>query len=206
MTCRALVVEMLQDAVDNSNSRLCKEYVEVVVVNKAWNKLEHDRILREIQTGGEDLRIDVEKSLRDVREVEEAEKALIREEQLDRARFQKIKALKLLWKKRREESEYKMMVKKLDELSLSSMDKEITEIENLIKAMILVEADGVKEVLPIIDMDDVPMFDTTLSGARALEIKWLEEMEVTPSLGPSLPACQEDDYDKQRSTQTPQWD
>ena len=93
-----------------------------------------------------------------------------------------------------------MMVKKLDELSLNSMDKEITEIEKLIKAMILVEADGVKEVLPIIDMDDVPMFDTTLSGARALEIKWLEEMEVTPSLGPSLPVCQDDGYDMEVNT------
>ena len=153
-----------------------------VVVNKAWNVLEHDRILREIQTGDGELRMEIDKSLRNAREVEEAEKAMVREEQLDRARFQKIRALKLLWKKRRDEKEYKMMVMKLSELSLSDMDKEIMEIEKLIKAMILVESDGVTEVMPTVDMEDMQMFDTTQSGARALEIKWLEEMEVEPCL------------------------
>ena len=141
--------------------------------------------------------MEIEKSLRNAKEVKEAEKAMLREEQLDRARFQKIKALKLLWKKRRDEKEYKMMVMKLSELSLSDMDKEIMEIEKLIKAMILVESDGVTEVMPTVDMEDMQMFDTTQSGARALEIKWLEEMEVEPCLlteemdtEASLPACQ----------------
>ena len=53
------------------------------------------------------------------------------------------------------------------------------------------------EVMPIVDMEDMLMFDTTQSGARALEIKWLEEMEVEPCLlteemdiEASLPACQ----------------
>ena len=102
MTCRAMVIEMIKDAVDTSNTRVCKEYVEMVVVNKTWNVLEHNRILREIQSGDDELKMEIEKSLRNAREVKEAEKAMIREEQLDRARFQKIKALKMFWKKRGE--------------------------------------------------------------------------------------------------------
>jgi hypothetical protein len=82
----------------------------------------------------------------------------------------------MLWKKRREEKEYKMMVMKLSELSLSDMDKEIIEIDELIKAMILVETSGVTRMMPTIGMEGVQMFNTTQSGARALEIKWLEEI------------------------------
>ena len=30
MTCRALAIEMIRDAVDTSNTRVCKDYVEMV--------------------------------------------------------------------------------------------------------------------------------------------------------------------------------
>jgi hypothetical protein len=75
--------------VDTSNTRDCKDYVEMVVVNKAWNVLEHDRIWKEIQSGDDELEIEIEKSLRNAREIKDAEKAMMREEQLDRERFQK---------------------------------------------------------------------------------------------------------------------
>jgi hypothetical protein len=90
-----------------------------------------------------------------------------------------------------------MMVVKLSELSLSDMDKEIIEIDKLIKATILLETGGVTKLMPTIGVEDGQMFDTTQSGARALEIKWLEEMETEASLQTeemeteaSLPACQ----------------
>ena len=62
------------------------EYMDKEVVDKAWMELEHNRIMVELEVGGEELLEKVQKSLQYKKEIEEAMKANDIKEQLDRAR------------------------------------------------------------------------------------------------------------------------
>ena len=101
------------------------------------------------------------------------------EEQMDRAKSQKVKALKILWSKRRKEMEYKALVEKLQDLSLYEMDKNIREIEELVRNMVL-GAGAITEMLPTVGLEDITMFDDTRRDER-LQAKWFEEMEEETS-------------------------
>ena len=101
-------------------------------MDKSWNILELKRILDELEQGDPNLARMVEQSLRKAREHMETEVAA-------QKRQDKLKILKKIWKEKRETKRYDEMLKKLRELRLNVVDKDMEDMEMLLDAMILVE-------------------------------------------------------------------
>ena len=70
-------MEMVDKAVMESERMICDDWIKTTLLDKCWSTLEYGRVMREILEGGEDLRKETETGLRDIREREEAEFALL---------------------------------------------------------------------------------------------------------------------------------
>ena len=72
---------------------------------------------QEIMEGGDDLREGIETGLRDIREMKEAETAMMLEEKAVLKRHEKMERLRLSWRKQMEHQKYEQMMKELSNLS-----------------------------------------------------------------------------------------
>ena len=77
--CRAVLVEMVFKAVDNSEERHCYDMVSKMV-GMAWVEIQATRIVTEIWAGDDSIRKEVERRLKDRRDEEEAIRVMIVEE------------------------------------------------------------------------------------------------------------------------------
>ena len=73
---------------------LCKDLLETTLVDRCWNILEYGRIMKDILGGEGNLKLEIETGLRDIREVEEAEVAMLMEEAVVIRRQEKIERLR----------------------------------------------------------------------------------------------------------------
>ena len=72
--------------------------MEVSVVDGCWRSLEYRRLMSQILTGDKIIQLDIEKGLKEAREVEEAEEAILKEEAAVTSRLEKVKRLKKEYK------------------------------------------------------------------------------------------------------------
>ena len=68
--------------------------LETTLVDRCWGSLEYGRIMKDILAGDSNLKVDIETGLRDIREVEEAEVAMLMEEAVVIRRQEKIERLR----------------------------------------------------------------------------------------------------------------
>ena len=81
--------------------------------------------MKDILGGEGNLKLEIETGLRDIREVEKAEVAMLMEEVVVIRRQAKVERLRMAWQKRMEQKEYKRMVKELSKLTLSELEGDI---------------------------------------------------------------------------------
>ena len=108
--------------------------------------------------------------MRDIREGEEAELALLLEEEAMLKRHGKVERLRLAWKKRMEHQKYEGMIKELSKLSLEELDKDMETIELLVTKLMLDETGMYTGRCNIITMDDMEMKDTAEQSSRDANI------------------------------------
>ena len=96
--CRSLVVDLVEGAVKESGEKLCKEVILKEVVDKAWEEIEFEYIMKMMDKGTIGLRGRVEERLQEDRQLLEAEEATIRQQELDTIRKEKSEALKAIWR------------------------------------------------------------------------------------------------------------
>ena len=132
-------------AVQEYNDRLCKEIVMEEVVHKAWLELEVQHIMEMMYRGDITMRVKVEHRLREERELLEAEEAQMRQAQKDRARLNKMKALKILWKKKRLEKDIMRMTDAMEKLEMDDWDKELGQLMDMLEKLIVEEGDSNSE-------------------------------------------------------------
>ena len=74
------------------------------------------------------------------------------------------------------------MVKKLSELTVKELDKDMMDIELLVKNLMLVEPGEWTGMEKIIDTEDVVLLDSAKTNPRTIQIKWtdnpLDKMEL----------------------------
>ena len=124
----------------------------------------------------------METGLRDIREVEEAETAMLMEEELMLKRQEKVERLRLAWRKRMEHQRYERMMKELSNLSLEDLDKDMMTIERLVTMMMIGEAGTDTREQNIISMDDVEMCEAAKYNPNKPIIKWADELMDTVTL------------------------
>jgi hypothetical protein len=154
---------------------LCRELVEEEVVDECWKQLEFGRIMEEIMKGDTDLKRKVEHRLRDSREMMEATEAMLAEEAVNMRRMEKVERLKIAWKKRMEARKYELMLEKLSKLTLLELEKDMMEIERLVRNMVIMEAGEAAARMNIIDTEDVVMVTVTSDNLEVVDIKWTDE-------------------------------
>ena len=76
-----------------SDREICRTIVEVSVVDECWRSFEYRRLMSEILTGDKITQLDIEKGLKEAREMEEAEEAILKEEAAVISRLEKVKSL-----------------------------------------------------------------------------------------------------------------
>ena len=94
MMCKELIQEIVQKSTDETGRRICKEWLGSTLIDRCWGKLEYGRVMEDILCGETNLKSDVEAGLRDIRDVEEAEVAMLIRRQ------EKVERLRMAWKKR----------------------------------------------------------------------------------------------------------
>ena len=124
LLCKEVINEVIGKAVEVSEEKMCKE----VVVEECWKRLEFTRIMGEIMAGNTNLKMKIEQGLRDTREMVEAVKAMLAEEAASTRRLEKVERLKIAWKKRMEVQQYELILKKLSELTVLELEKDMMEI------------------------------------------------------------------------------
>ena len=97
---------MIGMAVEMSEERLCRELVEMEVVEECWRMLEFERIMREIMMGDTTLKTKVEHGLRYSSEMVEAVEVMLAEEAANTRRMEKMERLKIAWKRKMETRNY----------------------------------------------------------------------------------------------------
>ena len=97
--CGEMVIEMVEEAFTEARMRPCRQLVEQDLTDRVWKRVEHRRILMVIEY--ESLGIEIEQSLREAREVKEAEMAMMKEEEMVKKRLEKLEELRKLWKKKK---------------------------------------------------------------------------------------------------------
>ena len=102
--------------------------LETTLIDKCWGRLEYGWIMKDILSGEVSPKLEIETGLRDVREVEEAELAMLMEEAVVTRRQEKIKRLQLACQERMRLQEYEKMIKWLSDLSLSELKGDMVEI------------------------------------------------------------------------------
>ena len=118
-TCRAVLMEMVYKAVDNSEESHCYDMVSKIV-DMAWVELQASRVVTEIWAGDDSIRKEVERRLRDKRKEEEAIRIMIVEEDKRRRRLERVQLLEGLWQRRMEAVKMrKVVMMMLRELTLA---------------------------------------------------------------------------------------
>ena len=112
-----------------SETRMCSEIVSTFIVDGSLKQLDLRRIVKAILEGDATRRIGVESQLR---ENEEAIKAMFAEEEGITRRVEKVERLKIAWKNRIAARKLKQMPEKLKKLSVEDLDIEIGDIEELV--------------------------------------------------------------------------
>jgi hypothetical protein len=177
MLFKVLVREMVDKAVMASKRMVCEYWVDTVLIDKCWSTLECGRMLQEILEGGDNLREGVEAVLRDIREVKEAEPAMMLEEELMLKRREKVERQRLAWRKRMEHQKYERMLKELSNLSLEDLDKNMMTIERFETMMMIDEAGADTGKHNIISMDD--MCEAAKHKPNKPIITWADELMDT---------------------------
>jgi hypothetical protein len=137
MLCKRLVMELVDSAVMESEMMICSNWLNSTLLDKCWSTLEERRIMFERREGDEGTRRGVEICLRNIREGEEAEVALLLEEEAMLRRHEKVKRLRLAWKRKMELTKYEGMMKELSKLSLEDLDRDMESIELLVTKMMI---------------------------------------------------------------------
>ena len=117
--------------------------------------------------------------MRDIREGEEAELALLLEEEAMLRRHEKVERLRLAWKKRMEHQKYEGMMRELSKLSLEELDKDMETIELLVTKLMIDEAGAYTGKHNIISMDDVEMCEAAKHNPNKPIIIWADELMDT---------------------------
>ena len=77
MICKELIKELVQKSVEEAGRMLCNAWLETTLVDRCWGKLEYGRIMEDILGRETNLKSEIETGLKDIREVEEAEVAML---------------------------------------------------------------------------------------------------------------------------------
>ena len=164
--CRAVLVEMVFKAVDNSEERHCYDMVSKIV-DIAWIEIQASRIVTEIWAGDDTIRKEVERRLKDRREEEEAIRMMIVEEDERRRRLERVQLLEGLWQRRMEAVKMRKVLRMLRELTLEELEMEVEE----------------SLVLEMMDMDVEPeVVGMETESANGLEMVTMElEKEIDDS-------------------------
>ena len=72
MICKEMAREVIKKTMKESDRRVCRDIVEITVVDECWKHLEYGRIMRQILTGDNSLKLDIDRGLREVKEAGEA--------------------------------------------------------------------------------------------------------------------------------------
>ena len=94
MMCKELIQELVQKSVEEAGRLLCKEWLKTTLIDRCWGKLEYGRIMEDILGGEMNLKSEIETGLRDIREVEETEVAMLMEEAVVIRRQEKVERLR----------------------------------------------------------------------------------------------------------------
>ena len=90
-------------------------------------------------------------------------------------RLEKVERLKIAWKKKMETKKYELMLEKLSKLTLLELEKDMMEIERLVRDMVIMEAGEAAAKMDIIDTEDVVLVTVTSDNLEAVDIKWADE-------------------------------
>ena len=61
-------MEMVDKSVDESERMVCREWINTTLLDRCWSTLEYGRMMKDILGGGDDLRMEIETRLRNIRE------------------------------------------------------------------------------------------------------------------------------------------
>ena len=125
--CWDLVLESADDAILESRNRLCKEVLVETVLTGAWEALEVRRIVKEAKDGG--LMEEVEADLRMIREERECILMLVKEEQAQTRRLEKVDRLKRAWQLKMNAKKYQRMIILMEGMKLEDIEMEMEWIE-----------------------------------------------------------------------------
>ena len=182
MLCKGLVMELVDSAVMESEMMICSSWLNSTLLDKCWSTLEERRIMFELREGDEGTRRGVEIGLRNIREGEEAEVALLLEEEAMLRRHEKVERLRLAWKRKMELRKYEGMMKELSKLSLEDLDRDMESIELLVTKM-MIDVTGVyTRGVNVIEMGDVEMKDAAKDISSNNVILWTDEQMDTASM------------------------
>ena len=82
MMCKESIQELVQKSVEEAGRMLCKDLLETTLVDRFWGRLEYGQIMKDILGGESNLKVEIETGQMDIREVEEAEVAMLMRRQL----------------------------------------------------------------------------------------------------------------------------
>ena len=128
------------------------------------------------------MRKGIETGLRNIREGEEAELAMLMEEEAMIRRHEKVERLRMAWQKKMEHQKYERMMRELSKLTLEELDEEMETIELLVNKLMLDETGGYTGKCNIITMEDVEMVDTAKANAGDSCIIWTDEQMDTVTM------------------------
>ena len=179
MMCKELIQELVQKSVEEAGRMLCKDLLETTLVDRCWGRLEYGQIMKDILGGESNLKVEIETGEMDIREVEEAEVAMLMEEAAVIRRQEKVERLRMAWRKRMRLQEYEMMVKGLSKLSVTELEGDMEEIEMLVQNLMIGDTGGCTGKYNFINMVDM---DTAESNSSDRVIRWADEQMDTRTM------------------------
>ena len=181
--CRAVLVGMMDKAVESSEEKYCTDMVSGLVED-AWIEICTRRIVEEIWESEDSIRREVEKRLDERREEEESMLMMLAMEEDKRKRLERVEMLRKILMKKMTAQKLRTVLQMLQGLTLEELEMEVEEVEALV--MELMDTEEMQE------LDDVEISEVTITALEG-EGGITDYMEEQSSTRDSLESKEEED-------------